>query len=276
MKSLLGILVLDRPIAFEKCIKQLLKSNEREDWTIVVVDNGSNEQTKEVIKKYEDDVDMVIHHDWNIGYCFGVNSWLSMREEEQTCIQIDQDLIMHSMDWWEITKTILQDPDIGMVAARRPSAWIDRPDKREGYKNLTFEERHGYWLEIPRDNCLIAPILIYKGNLLDQIGYENEASGWGDMESYYRVRALGLKSVYIPDIFLYQLANDTEVNHPQRGAHNALLQKTTLIHQKMVQQYLQGKSLFCGTRFLPLTMMNGEYKQHSDENWNFHRDWRKI
>lgn len=276
MKSLVGILVLDRPKTFTRCITQLLKmdSEDRKDLTIVVVDNGSNDETKETIKKFEKDVDLVMHHDWNLGYCFGVNSWMSKREPGQTCIQIDQDMIIYSTDWWSKAKIILADEDMGMIAARRPTAWIDRQDKRDFYTRLSFEKRHNIWLEVPEDNILIAPILIYKGSLMDKMGFENEATGYGDLESYYRVKAFGLKSVYIPDIFLYQMTTEDEpCNHPQKMAHYELLRRNAPLHRITISQYLQGKHLFCGTRFIPETMTNNDYRKYSDINFEFHKTY---
>lgn len=274
MKNLLGILVLDRPKTTELCLSHLLATQDRKQFDIILIDNHSNEATQEVLKKYEPEVEEVIHNDWNVGYCFGVNQWLAKRDVGQHCVQIDSDLIMVSPDWWGIAKRILDDPDIGMVAGRRPTAWIDRPEKREGYKNLDFELRHGLWLEVPKNNFLIAPILIYKGELLDSMGFENEASGYGDLESPFRVRALGYKSVYIPDMLLYQLSNDWEVyDHPQRGAHMALLQRNAGINQYYIQQYTQGKKLYCGTRWLSETMTDAEYIRQSNENFEFHKNW---
>jgi glycosyltransferase involved in cell wall biosynthesis len=256
-----------------------LLSDARTEFTIVIVDNGSNEQTQEVIRKYEKDVDLIIRHDWNIGYCFGVNSWLVLREEEQTCVQVDQDMVMCSRDWWSMVKPILQDPDIGVLAARRPTSWIDRQEKWDFYTgagHMRFEKRHDHWLEMPHNNLLNAPLLIYKGLVLDQIGFENEATGWGDMESYYRVMALGMKTAYIPDIFLYQPDNSfEECDHPQRNAHRVLLGMRRDLNQQFIERYVQGRDIYCGTRFLPLTILDPEYKRYSDENFEFHRTWRE-
>lgn len=276
MKNLLGILVLDRPKTVDLCLQNLLRMDAREDFDIILVDNGSNDETKETLRRYEKDVDLIIWNNWNTGYCFGVNAWMAKREVGQHCVQIDSDLIMHSTDWWYMVERVLSDDSIGMVAARRPTAWIDRQDKRNFYRYLTFEKINDIWCEIPINNILIAPMLVYKGSLSDAIGYENEATGWGDLESYYRVKAMGLKSVYIPDIFLYQMENNSEVyEHPQRGSHMALLDKNYSMNQWYIGHYQKGEKLYCGTRFLPETMIDPEYKRMSDENWNFNKNWRK-
>ncbi len=276
MKHILGILILDRPKTVDLCLTHLLQMDNRDQFTIILIDNHSNEATQEILKKYEKDVDQIIHNEWNVGYCFGVNQWMSKRESGQHCIQIDSDCLMKSMNWWDMASTILIDDDIGMIAARRPTAWIDRPDKREGYKSLTFEKRRGLWLEVPRDNFLIAPILIYKGELLDRMGFENEASGFGDLESPYRVKALGYTSVYIPDIFLYQLENDYEGDSSHlRSAHLRMLQKRAVLNQRCIEEYRQGRNIYRGTRFLPETIINLEYKELSEENWNLFKEWDK-
>ena len=277
MKNLLGILILDRPKTLALCLSNLLQMDDRHKFTIILVDNGSNEETKEVIKKYEKEIDCVITNAWNVGYCFGVNQWLAKRESGQHCVQIDSDCLMKSKDWWQIASKILEDEDIGMIAARRPSAWIDRPDKQDGYKNLYFEKRHDHWLEIPKDNFLIAPILIYKGELLDRMGFENEMTQWGDLESPYRVKALGYKSVYIPDIFLYQLENNWEYDTANlRKAHLAMLNKRQKDHNICIQEYLRGQKIYKGTRWLPETTIDKEYEFQSDINWNFFKDWPNV
>jgi glycosyltransferase involved in cell wall biosynthesis len=275
MKSLLGILVLNRPKAFEQCITHLRTMDERDDVEIIVVDNGSNDETKEMIYKYQGDIDLIMHNPWNYGYCFGVNSWMALRKPEQHCIQIDQDLIMHSQNWWTLSKLILADADIGMVSARRPTAWIERQEKRDFYPCLKFEQRHGLWLEIPPNNLLIAPILMYKGSLLDEMGFENEMTNYGDLESYLRVWALGFKSVYIPDIFLYQLENNAEGDSaPLRSAHVTILKDRQALHQECVKDYLIGKNIYRGTRFRPETIVDPAYKRLSDENFEFFKNWK--
>ena len=278
MKALLGILCLDRPKTTNECIVRLLGSDERDDLTIVVVDNGSNEETQEMLRHHEKEVDLIIRHEWNVGCAFGVNTWMSLREEGQTCIQVDLDMLMYSPDWWTISKIILQDEDVGVVAPRRSTAWIDRPDKRDFYRNhIRIEQRHDLWLEVPDNNLILTPMMIYKGNLLDTIGFENEATGYDDLDFSYRVRAMGLKSMYIPYIFLRQsLIPEEECHHPQRGAHRELMTRTAPLHQEMVNRYLQGKNLYCGTRFLPLTMTDSEYTRASNLNWEFHRSWPDV
>jgi glycosyltransferase involved in cell wall biosynthesis len=286
MKLLLGICVLDRPRTFEKCLKLLLDCERRNDISIVIVNNGSNEQTCEVIEKHIKDVDMIIHHSWNTGYCFGINSWMSKREKGQACAIVDEDMFMHSKDWLTRAEKILNDPSIGVVAGRRPSAWIDRQDKKDFFSyNVIGEKLNGIWVEVPAHNLLVGPILIYKGEVLDILGFENEATGYEDIDFAYRVKALGYKSVYIPDIFLYQLGNpdfedakglDEVCKHPQLRAHQDLMKIRASLHNTMVSNYMAKGNVFCGTRFLPETMLDPEYTKYSDQNWIFHKRWPNV
>ena len=276
MKILIGILVLDRPKTLAWCLYHLTNAPSREQFHIVLIDNHSNDETQEVLRKYEKDVDQIIHNDWNVGYCFGDNQWRALREPGQHCVHIDQDAVIYSPDWWEIVEPILNDLDIGMIALRRPTAWIDRPDKIEGYKQLRFEKRHDRWLEVPNNNFLIAPILIYKGEMLDMMGFENEATGYGDLESPYRLTALGYKGVYIPDVFVRQVPHDFEVYaHPQLGAHKDLLARRSKLNDKYINMYQHRQHIYCGTRWLPETIIDEEYKFYSDQNWEFFKNWGK-
>jgi len=275
MKLVVNLLVIDRPKTTERCIKSILKTTDRSKFTWVVSDQNSNEETKEVLYRYRKDFDVFKEWTHNIGCNFGINFGMSHVQSDQHFMDINSDVCIYSDDWFDILEAVAKEPDIGVVAGRRPEFWIDSYWKYDLFcKEVIPEERNGIWCEFMRNSLIVGPFWLIKKRVIDKVGYMNEANGYDDVDYYHRVHETGLKSCYVPLVSIRQ-PQDEEQHHPQYGSHMALLQKNQVRYQNYVNSYAEGKDLYCGTRFLPDTMKDYEYSRMSDENWEFLKNWRK-
>lgn len=276
-KVIVNIAVINRPKTSDRCIRQFLEvsKNFRDKILLVVQDQNSNEETKELLYTRRKDFDVFKEWDWNIGCAFEINYAMSMVEEDQHFLDVNSDVFLYSEDWFEILMTLAKYEDIGILAGHRPEFWIDRPEKFSMYKSgVVIPTKIGrYWCEFVTNSLIIGPFWFIKWPVIEQIGYMNEANGLDDIDYYRRVRKTRLKSAYVLDIIMRQGHDLEQQDHPQYGAHADLLKRVGSISQKYFNRYEQG-NIYCGTRFLPMTILDNLYRQESDYNWEWFKNWR--
>ena len=276
---LVGLCTINRPKTTRRALEALMLSDGIEKVRLIIVDNNSNEETKKVIQsfqKYPSFIDEVIYNEWNTGVAFGVNRWLSLREPQEHCIQMDADCILISKDWVKIFLDLIGMKDAAVVAAHRASAWIDKGnEKLDFFRNQIMpEKRMGTWCELARNNLIITPFMMYKNTLIDHLGYENEATLYDDIDWAVRVNCTGLKSMYATEVLIQQ-PDDEVQEHPQYESYRELMSLRERVHQRFVDGYVKNATVTLGTRFLPNTMTDEYYNNLSDANWDFLKEWRR-
>ena len=276
---LLGVCTINRPETTRKALEALMLTKDMERVQVVIVDNGSNQATKDVLysfTRYPGFIDQIIYNEWNTGVAFGVNRWMSLWQKHQHCVQMDADCIMVSDDWVKVFLELIAMKDVAVVAAHRPTAWIDSgKQKLDFFKDMiTVEERLGHWCEIPKNNLILTPFMMYKNTLVEHIGFQNEATSYDDIDYAVRVNCTGLKSLYATEVLIKQ-PRDEEQTHPQYGSHKALMAIRERVHNRFVDGYTKRAEVTLGTRFLPETMKNEYYTSLSDSNWEFLKEWKE-
>jgi GT2 family glycosyltransferase len=275
---LVGLVVIDRPKTTEECLARLFDFTPADMFDLVIVDNGSNEETQKMLERYKRHCKNYFRYDFNSGCAFGINRWMSCREPGQHCIDINADVHLYS-EWTDQMLSVIGRDDIGVVAGHRPEFWIDRPEKYAMYKSgVVYPEKvNGYWCEFVKNNLIIGPFWMMKSSLIDQIGYMSEFNCFDDIDHGYRVQATGLKSCYVVDVLMKQPQWE-EQHHPQYGSHKALLERNRGLYSKSLADYMFKRNIYCGTTFEPETMerCSEEYRNASGDNWKFLRDWKAI
>ena len=293
-KVLLGMSVINRPKTTEKCIQYILKSNYRDRLTLVAVDNNSNDETKEVLKKYEKDLDLIITNDFNVGVCFSTNQYLTLREPGQYCMKVDVDAWIITPDWIDIMVHVLENGflikelglaqhSIGYVLGRRPSFWLT-PTRREYYKShrVICTQIGKHYVEIVCADGIMWPWVMFHPEILNTIGYMNEAVNTDDIDFAPRAAATKQLGCYIPDVVILQSAH--ELGHPEWEEQQHLQYAA---YRKCWEQYIEGywrsnyyeryqnfETVYCGSRFLLGSITDPEYQKMSDKNWEFMKNYK--
>jgi glycosyltransferase involved in cell wall biosynthesis len=278
---ILGILVIDRPKTTEKCIQQLLKWN-RDKFIFVVVDNNSNEETKDVLQKYKKDLDLLITNDCNVGCSFAMNQYMSMREPGQHFMKVDVDAHVISPDWMDLLLMIAKEPDLGIIMGRRPNFW--HTDERFRYfSKFVKRDTRGYIpVEIVTNpmGC-VWPFGLIKSELIDKIGYVNEALCIDDLEYGARAYLVHMAPVYLPDVVITQWYHTSkhpdleEQHHPEYASYHALFEMHKEEYLSFFDTYVKGNNIYCGSRFDLGSISDTEYQRKSDANWDFCKNYLK-
>ncbi len=269
--TLIGILVIDRPITTERCLKHLFQNTKRSDYELVVVDNNSNEKTKELLWKYNKEIDFLITNPFNTGCALGLNQYLACRSPNQDVVNLNADVFILVDDWLPTLRKVTSYDDIGTASGRRPTFWYDQGRFEYLKKYVTIEERNNIFIEDAE--IMIFPFILIRQEVLNTIGFINEAINIDDLDYCARVRALGLKTVYVPDVVCLQ-THEEKQEHPQYGANRDLVIKHWTEHQNLRKNFVPGFAYYCGTRFKEGTIGdNIEYQKMSDENWEFFKNY---
>lgn len=274
-KIVVNIAVINRPKTSEECIKRFLQFTPRDKVILIVQDQNSNDETKTMLRRYEKDFDVLEWHDFNWGCNFEINKGMSYCDPDQHFLDVNSDWWLYS-DWYEQCMSIIEDEDVGIVAGRRDCFWIDRPEKFIMYKSgvVIPEQRHGHWCERVENSLIIAPFWMISNKIIEKVGYQSEVTMMDDVDYYHRVARTGLKSYYCVEVLARQPQDEIQ-DHPQYSSHRMIMQKTQGLARLELLKYARG-DIYRGTRFIPATIDNEDYRRWSDYNWNWLKEWPNV
>ena len=291
-KILIGILVIDRPKTTRKCLQQLFKNTDRNAFVLCVVDNNSNDETKSMLQEYRKDIDVLIENPFNHGCAFSVNQYLALRMPGMHALDLNADFHILTDEWLPLMLKIIDYPDIGIVAGRRPDLFYDPgtgtepipgsdllfsdPGRFQYYKaNIRILKRDDIFLEWDIvNNTIIYPFAMMKDTLIDEIGGMNEQLGIDDINYSYRVKLVGKKCVYIPNAVGLQPHGAEPQNHPEYKANRELVMMNWLEYEMQIQNP-ELLSIYCGSRFIPGSISDKVYQRRSDANYEFFKNYKK-
>jgi GT2 family glycosyltransferase len=272
-KPLIGMCVLGRPQATEKCIKALLLHTDRSKFQWAVLDQNATPEVKEVIHKYRKEFDYIGQNSFNTGIVFGHNFLMSLRQPSQIYIKWDDDSVIESDNWLNLILKALSYPDIGSALAIRPTFFVDSPGRKEFfYKEIKIEERAPhFWIYISPDRAgVVGCVWAFKGEMLDQLQFFNEDLQCDDLDMPLRISMLALKNIYLPDCVIKQNEYQLEENiHPRKWIAKALYNKNVIKSPAYYSYYTQDNNIMLESRFGGWNTASKSYINGSNENWNF-------
>lgn len=208
-----------------KCIEALLNQTYTNDkYEVIIIDNGSTDETRTVIKKYP--VKLLIEDKIQSSYAARNKGIKNTRGE--IIAFTDSDCIPNA-DWIEKgVANLLSVPNCGLVGGEinvffknsgKPNA-VELYDSIMGFNQREDIERHNFGST--------ANVFTFK-NIFDNVGlFDDELKSGGDNEWGRRVFAYGYKHIY---------ANDTIVAHPARNSLRQMHQRTTRLIGGCYDQY---------------------------------------
>lgn len=217
------------------CIESLLKYTLNIDYELIVVNNGSTDETKEYFESLTS-IKKINLND-NIGFCGGFNSGFEVCEGEYI-IAVSNDLILTPRWANNLLSCIESDEKIGMVVpACNYSSYMQ--SVKCNYNSLDeliqFAENYNVsnplkWEERLR---LIGYTFIIKRDLLEQVGWldENLNGAFDDDDLSFRVRRKGYKLIFARDTFVHHYG---AVTVKQDYKNNNLL---LINREKFIEKY---------------------------------------
>jgi len=105
--------------ATEDCLDHLSKVA-KEMITIILVDNGSEEDVSGLVKKFENNLSIKVHYNKsNLGFTKAVNQGIRIADEKTDIVLLNNDVIIEDSDWLEkLQKLAYSDDTIGIIGCR--------------------------------------------------------------------------------------------------------------------------------------------------------------
>jgi len=190
----------------EECIIALLNSNYPK-MEVIVVDNGSTDESYMIAKKYEPQVKL-IRSLRNLGYSAGNNLGIRVAKGEYIFL-VNNDAIIHTDCICELVKVASSDPRIGILGCKVYYKGTRIIQHAGGKLDLSatylphigiFEEDYGQYGENSDVDYVAGVAMMIKREVIDKIGLLDECyfAYWEDVDYCFRARKAGFRIVYVP------------------------------------------------------------------------------
>lgn len=226
MKKLVSIIIpsYNRAKTIERSINSILKQT-YENIEIIVVDDYSNDNTEEIVKKMQDKRISYYKLEKNSGACFARNYGINKAKGEYIAFQ-DSD------DEWKDNKLekqveVLEKNDYDMVICKMEQVDEETkkvvgiiPDNINESRTLTFNE-------VLEKNCISTPVIVAKNNCVKDIMFDDEMPRFQDWD--FALRFLKKYNIYYLNEILFKqyCQKESITKNPKKGimAYDMLLRK---------------------------------------------------
>jgi GT2 family glycosyltransferase len=195
-----------------------LRASTQQPYELIVVDNGSTDETRTYLDRLERDGVRVIRNAENRGVAAGWNQGL--RAATGDCLMVLNNDVLVSGDWLErLTRTAYALPRAGLMGCRANA--ISGPQYLESdYKDPRdlplFARRYAEltdatWFELPR---IAAVAMLWRRDVYERIGeFDEQFRPAGFEDDDYSMRALqaGYRNVVVNDVFIHHVGSASHV-----------------------------------------------------------------
>lgn len=213
---------------------------------MVIVDNGSDEESLSVIRSWAIMTGVtVVENGENLGTSVALNKGLRMRNEGEHCIKIDGDMVIHDVGWVDKLESVIDRcPEYGIVGLKRKDLAQSPNTTNETFRSslrMLPHEPGQTWIVVEEHHDIIGSCTMFNSALIDKIGYSYQMGGkYGFEDNLYSIRSI---MVGFRNCFLFHV----EVDHIDRGGGSYGAQKEAWAnekwaeYQKMHTQYQTGE-----------------------------------
>lgn len=215
-------------------LNSLAETVDRALHRIIVVDNASCEETKAVLNHYVKlgVIDQLITLDENVGTAKAINKAWELREPNEHCVKMDNDVVIHYKGWVdELEIAIQRDPNIGIIGLKRKDCW-ENPNHDNPFYRSTLEmlphEAGQPWIVIEKVRHVMGTCQMFNSKLLDKIGYLYQPTlyGFDDCLAATRSEVAGFYNAFLPHI---------DIDHIDTGATEYQGWKEKVSGQAMIE-----------------------------------------
>jgi len=182
-----------------KCLTSLKKTS-YPNYKVIMVDNGSTDNSIEYLKKINPSID-ILKLNKNYGYTEGTNAgWkraLIKYNADYICA-MDNDIITVQAEWLDLIINELEKSPLNGIGSGKhlfPDGRLQTP--YEG-ADASYKKDTGKYDFIKEVDAFVGPCILIKKSVINKIGYydENFFYGPNDLDYCYRARKAGFKIIY--------------------------------------------------------------------------------
>lgn len=246
----------DRTKYTNKAVQSVINSVDLGRHRIIIVDNGSCDSTKELLKGWKDYSDFigynlsVITLPNNIGTAEGWNTACRLRKPGEHVIKIDNDIVINDCHTWvdQMEEVVTISPEIGQVGLKRKDCIESTTQTNPFYKSTLRQMAHvsgERWVIVESQFHIMGSCVLHSSRLLDSIGYMFQIGLYGFDDSFMsaRARASGFDTVMLPHIDIDHIDNGDNpyTAHKQKLANDVWAAGK---YQEQLKKYAQKQELY--------------------------------
>jgi len=211
----------------DNCLSSLL-SQDFHNYEVLLVDNGSTDDSLRFVEKFSKDVRLkIIALNENYGFSRGNNIGIKCSQSDYVII-LNNDTEVKTNFITELVNAAEKDNQIGSVGCRILSqngkTWFSQKFVNNGFivpffLQTLIEDRieqisNISTINLANSGCAV----LYRRSVLDEVGFYDE-DFWSNSEDWdlgYRINMAGFKSVYIPAPLVFHVGAGSEGYTPER------------------------------------------------------------
>jgi GT2 family glycosyltransferase/glycosyltransferase involved in cell wall biosynthesis/ubiquinone/menaquinone biosynthesis C-methylase UbiE/TolA-binding protein len=218
-----------------KCLEALALNTEYEPYEVIVVDNASTDETKEILSTLEGDI-KIITNSCNLGFSKACNQGAKAAEGEYL-IFLNNDTIPQSGWLNSLVNTVNENKDIAIAGSKLlyPDNTIQHAGVVFNVSDVGISIYHiykGFDREAPavnrvrEFNAVTAACMLIRKNIFTESGMFDETfvNGYEDVDLCLKVREKGYRIIYNPESELYHYEEQTKgrFSHGEHNSHHLL------------------------------------------------------
>lgn len=258
--SLISIAIFDqegsgRTALTKRTLDSLLKTVDFNDHRLFLIDNGSCDDTKQVIAKFGGNFSpvgtypierlTVITLDENVGTAKAVNMGFKYRVPGEHCIKMDNDVEIKFTNWVEeLEFAIKADPKIGIVGLKRKDLG-ESPVSEDFHYRTTLRmlphQSGERWMVFEQVKAgVFGTCTMFNSALMDKIGYLHQPTiyGWDDGLMSTRSTLAGFINGFLPHIELDHIDPGGTEYTEWKAKHAS---ETSMLALRLEEDYRSGK-----------------------------------
>jgi GT2 family glycosyltransferase len=212
---------------------------------IIIVDNNSCEETKDILSYYQKHNNLwisVITNSENVGTAKAINRAWALRQPGETVIKIDNDCVINHFGWVEDMEIATLKGNYGIVGLKRKDL-MQSPNAKDNWKTqlkMLPHTKGENWVVVEESEDVMGTCTMFHPSLTDKMGGLMQAGvyGFDDTLACIRAKLLGYKLAFLPHI---------NIDHIDIGGDAYTEWKRKYAGEKMKEFYAIKEGLINGT-----------------------------
>jgi GT2 family glycosyltransferase len=237
----------------KETIESLFETVDFSQHRLIIIDNGSCQETKELIQKSGCIVDttkfkenhnpfVLITNTDNIGTAKAINQAWKLAAPGETLIKMDNDVVINNYGWVEEMETAMRLGGYGIVGLKRKDL-MQHPNAKDNWKTqlkMLPHQKGEQWIVVEESEDIMGTVQMFNPNLINKMGGLMQAGvyGFDDTLACIRAKLLGYKLAFLPHI---------DIDHIDVGGDAYTEWKRKYAEEKMKEFYAIKEGLINGT-----------------------------
>ena len=226
----------------KETLNSLINTVDEKEHRIIIVDNGSCEETKKLLVAYYHLGIQIITNTENVGTAKAINQAWAYRKPNETVIKMDNDVVINNYGWVEEMELAMKLGGYGILGLKRKDL-MQSPNASNHWKTelkMLPHEKGDNWVVVEESADIMGTVQMFHPELINKMGGLMQAGVYGFDDTLACIRAilLGYKLAFLPHI---------DIDHIDVGGDAYTEWKRKYAGEKMEEFYKIKDGLINGT-----------------------------